>query len=102
MYNLPKEEAGNLSFTKVCHAEKIHRGSDFLNPLGCRFWHFFTISICLFMIFRYVFYGWENDLCFYGVEYDFFMVGKMDYVFNGFEYVFFMVLNVIFDFDRFW
>ena len=50
--------------------------SDFLNPLGCHFWHFF-----------YVFFFYDFFLiCRYG----FFRVEKMTYdFFYGFEYVFF-------------
>ena len=40
----------------------------------------------VFYGFEYVFFGWENDLCF----------------FYGFEYVLFMVLKTTFDFNRFW
>ena len=76
--------------------KRIHHASDFLNPLGCRFWHFFNdFNMFLFNDLQVCFYGWENDLCF-------FMVLNTIILWLGKWFMFFMVLNVIFDFDRFW
>jgi hypothetical protein len=85
MYNLPKEEAGNLSpKDPPCWKD----------PPWFRLFKSFRMPfLAFFLRFQYV----VLMTCRYV-----FMDGKMTYVFYGFEYVFFMVLNVIFDFDRSW